>query len=164
MENTVERDTMIYKQCSLGREEMSTCGDSARLARSILLRPHAIIVCRTKAEIEAVRKNSDGLHPCTGHVHTRVTRIYWHGKRPLITAKLASAHLDWLDFKVQGNQGENEALHPGPGCQSKSWGSDTAKTRLQVLYEIIENAKAFRIFAVLDVHQRTNLRRLPSRQ
>lgn len=27
------------------------------------------------------------------------------------------------------------------------------KTCLQVLHEIIENAKTFRIFAVLDVHQ-----------
>lgn len=36
-------------------------------------------------------------------------------------------------------------------------GSGHGKTHLQVLYQIIEHAQAFWIFAVLNVHQRTNL-------
>ena len=39
-------------------------------------------------------------------------------------------------------------------------GPEAEKTCLEVLYEIIENAKTFRIFAVLDVDQRTDLCRL----
>ena len=70
-------------------------------------------------------------------------------------AKRLGAHLDRLYFEVEGNQGEYEALVPVSGTTLAT--SAHGKAHLQILDEIIENAKTFRIFAVLNVHQRTNL-------
>lgn len=74
--------------------------------------------------------------------------------------KHLSARLDGFYFKVEGNQGKYEALQERYVSGREELRSGSRKTHLQVLYEIVENTKAFRIFAVLNVHQRTDLCRL----
>ena len=89
---------------------MLTFGESALFE---LPRPHAIIVCRTKAEIEAVRekKNSHdiraqvvyihGLLACTGMANDLSSR-----------QSSPSAHLDWPDFEVRENDVRKPSIFP----------------------------------------------------
>ena len=94
------------------------------------------------------------------YTRAQVTYMVCAMRLGFLHCKATNARLDGLNFKVEGNQGKYEALRDGAqrGEEARSGGGK--KTCLEVLYEIIENAKTFRIFAVLDVDQRTDLCRL----
>lgn len=89
---------------------------------------------------------------------THATRGEGKGQFKAKRQHVLVATLDRLDFEVERDERENETLGKGLIVI----GVRRRKSYLQILHQIVEDAKSFWILTVLDINQGPNFRSLAS--
>ena len=72
------------------------------------------------------------------------------------------ACLDRLDLEVEGDEGEDQALHASRYSVNEPSRGEAEGTHLEILNQIVEHSEAFRVLTVLNVDERANLGSLES--